>query len=499
MKSRIIYISVILLTITSLYSGCKKDAPAIDLEGSGYPDEIGQIILGNCAISGCHNSASFNGAAGLDLSSWEMCLKGSRNGPVVIPYSHEYSTMFMYCNTYPDLGLIAEPTMPAGDDDPLTRAQIITLRNWINSGAPSRLGEVPFSGNPSRKKIYVTNQGCDVVTVIDAESGLPMRYIPVGSAFAVESPHGLRLSPDGQYWYVCFSNGSYLEKYRTSDDAFVGRILLGANVAAAFGSWNTFAITPDSRHAFVVHWDPNGAGRIAWVDLETMQLNQIYQSSLLNQTHGSVVSPDGNTLYVTTTTGNFIYKFDVSDPTSPSFDQIVIDGVSPVPIPSSSENGHEIAIAPDGTKYFITCSGTNNVRVFDINTDTLIATIPVGVYPQEIVLSLSTPYGYVTCMEDTVTYPGKRGSVYAFNWQTNTVVGSVYAGHQPHGITADEDLQQVVVANRNITPGGPSPHHTNVCGGRNGSVAFIGMTSLSILVSKNLELSADPYACLYRP
>jgi YVTN family beta-propeller protein len=497
-KSRILYSAAVLLLFASLYSGCKQDAPAFDLETSGYPDEIGQIMLTNCAISGCHNAASSHVAAGLDLTSWETCMQGDRNGAVVIPYSHEFSTMFMYCNTYADMGAMAEPTMPF-NDEPLTRVQMIALRNWINAGAPSRDGKIAFTGDPHRKKYYVTNQGCDVITVIDQATGIPMRYIPVGSASAIESPHGLRLSPDGQYWYVCFSNGSYLEKYRTSDDAFAGRILLGPNVSAAFGSWNTFAITPDSRHAFVVHWDPQGAGRIAWVDLETMQTNEIYQSSELNQTHGSTVSPDGNTLYVTTTSGNFIYKFDVSDPTDPQFEKVVIDGVSPVPIPSSSENGHEIAFAPDGTKYFITCQGTNFVRVFDVATDGLIATIPVGVYPQEIAISTTTPYGYVTCMEDTATYAGQRGSVYAFNWQTNTLIGHVYTGHQPHGIAIDEDKQLVIISNRNVSPGGPAPHHSSACAGRNGSLAFIDMTSFTVLTEKRLEVSVDPYACLVRP
>ncbi len=498
MKSRIAYFVVALVALASVYSGCKKDAPSIDLEGSQYPDEIGQIILGNCATSGCHNDASSHVAAGLNLSSWEKCMQGDRNGAVVIPYSHEFSTMFMYCNTYPDLGLTAEPTMPF-NDDPLTRAQVITLRNWINAGAPSRTGEIPFSGNASRKKIYVTNQGCDVVTVIDAATGIPMRYISVGSSSSIELPHGLRLSPDGEYWYVCFANGSYLEKYRTSDDAFVGRILLGANTSAAFGSWNTFTITSDSRNAYVVHWDPNGAGRIVRVDLETMQYTHIIASSIFNQTHGSAVSADGNTLYVTTTRGNFIYKVDLSNLSQITADQIIIDGVSPTPQPGNSENGHEIAIAPDGTKYFITCEGTNNVRVFDIATDALIATIPVGVRPLEIVLSNTTPYGYVTCSDDTLTFPGKRGSVHCFNWQSNTAVGSVYPGHQPHGITLDEDQQQVIIANRNISNDGPTPHHVGTCAGRNGSVAFIDMFSLAVLDDKDLEVSVDPYACLYRP
>lgn len=498
MKTRILFSVCLVVLFASIYSGCKQDAPAFDLEASQYPDEIGQIILSNCAISGCHNSASAHAAAGLDLTSWETCMQGDDAGAVVIPYSHEFSTLFMFCNTYADLGLTAEPTMPF-NNDPLTRAQIITLRNWINSGAPSRSGKIAFAENQSRKKYYVTNQGCDVVTVIDQETGIPMRYVPVGALSSIELPHALRLSPDGEYWYVCFAYGSYLEKYRTSDDAFVGRILLGADPSAAFGSWNTFSITPDGNHAFVVHWDPAGAGRIAWVDLQNMQLNQLYQSSALNNTHGSAVSPDGNTLYITSTSGNFIYKFDVSNPGFPSFDQIIIDGSSSLPGPMPQENGHEIAIAPDGTKYFVTCQGTNNVRVFDINTDTLLATIPVGVYPQEIVLSTSTPYGYVTCSEDTATYPGKRGSVYQFNWQTNTLVGSVYSGHQPHGITLDEDKQLLIIANRNATVGGPAPHHGSVCAGKNGSLAFIDMTSLTLLDDLELELSVDPYACIYRP
>lgn len=496
MNKRVLFFISLFAVAACLYPGCKRDEPAFDLESSGYPDDIGQIVLGNCAVSGCHNSASAHAAAGLDLTSWDAMMRGDRAGAVVIPYSHDHSSLFMICNTFSDLGVMMEPTMPFRDD-PLTRVQMITLRNWINAGAPSREGQIAFSGNPGRKKYYVANQGCDVVTVMDQETGLAMRYIPVGADFAIESPHTIRMSPDGNYWYVCFASGRYLEKYRTSDDAFVGRILLGADASAAFGSWNTFAITPDSRHAFVVDWSLNG--RIVWVDLETMQFNQVYQSSLIVQPHGSAVSPDGNILYITTTSGNFIYKFDVSDPTSPQLDQVIIDGVSSFPSNASSENGHEVAISPDGTKYFISCSGTNFVRVFDIATDSLLATIPVGVYPLEFGFSRSTPYAYVTCMEDTVTYAGKRGSVYIFNWQSNTVIGSVYTGHQPHGIAVDDDKQKVIVANRNVVSGGPAPHHASACGGRNGYVSFIDMMTQTFIDDSEIELSVDPYACLVRP
>lgn len=496
MKLRYAFFALLFAAIIVIPNACRKDEPLLDLDAAQYPDDIGKIMLTKCAVSGCHNDASANGAAGLNLSSWEKMMQGDRNGAVVIPFSHEYSTTFIFCNSFADLGPTGNPLMPYGDD-PLTREEVLLLKNWINAGAPSRNGTVAFSGNTNRKKYYVTNQGCDVVTVFDQQTGLPMRYIRVGADAAIESPHAIRLSPDGLYWYACFSSGRYLEKYRTSDDSFVGRILLGANASLAFGSWNTFAITPDGSHAFVIDWSLQG--RIAWVDLNSMTCNLVYNTSDFVQTHGSVVSPDGNSLYVTTTTGNFIYKLDITDPTSPSWNKIIIDGVSSMPSNVSSENPHEIIFSPDGSKYFVTSSGTNVIRVLNSANDSLIATIPVGVYPQEFAISTDDPYLYVTCMEDTLTYPGKRGSVFILDWQNNTVIGSVYSGHQPHGIAVDDDKNLVIIANRNFVPGGPAPHHASACGGSNGYVSFLDMSTQTILAGRNIELSVDPYAVLVRP
>ncbi|GAB4132794.1 MAG: hypothetical protein Fur0041_04450 [Bacteroidia bacterium] len=474
-----------------IISSCKKDPPVIDLAESGYPKEIGTIMLTKCAVSGCHNTQSAEAAAGLDLSSWDKLMSGDRNGAVVVPYSHEYSTLFLFVNHFTDLGAGAQPLMPY-NAPPLARNEVTAIRDWIEAGAPNAAGFVKFSDNPQRKKYYVTNQGCDVVTVFDQESGLQMRYVYVGGDAAIESPHNVKISPDGQYWYVVFSAGRYIEKYRTSDDGFVGRALLGSDATSAFGSWNTFCISPDSRYAYVVDWNPNG--RIARVDLENMQWLQTYQgSNLLVQPHGSFISPDGNTLYITCNLGNYIYKIDISVPQLPSFDKVVIDGTAnPINIPS--EDGHEILFSPDGTKYFVTSQHSNMIRVLDVATDALITSIPVGVYPQEMAISETMPYLYITCMEDTVTYPGNRGSISVINWQTNTFVGSVNSGFQPHGIAIDENKKMVVVANRNVAPGGPAPHHSTNCGGRNGYVSFIDMNTQQLIQGKRIEVSVDPYS-----
>lgn len=486
------------LLISLTYSGCKRDEPIIDLKAANYPAAIGNIILTKCAVSGCHNTQSKNAAAGLDLTSWSTMMDGDRNGAVCIPYSAENSTLFLFANTYSDLGGKAEPTMPI-NNSPLTKDQMRSIRDWINEGAPNADGFVKWSDDLFRRKYYVTQQGCDAVCSIDAETNLQMRQISVGATTAIESPHAIRISPDGQFWYCCFIAGKYLEKHRTSDDALVGRILLGPNDAAATGNWNSFSISPNSQYAYVIDW--SGNGRIARLNLHSMTWVQTYQGSQLYiWPHGSNISPDGNTLYVCPTVGNFIYKIDISTPQLPSDNHIIINGDGFESTVSHTEDPHELLFSPDGTKYFVTCSWSNTVRVMDATSDQLIATIPVGVYPQEMSISQdpTTPFIYVSCMEDTTTYPGNRGSVSIINWQTNSYIGSVNTGWQPHGLTVNDDKKIVLVAHRNITPGGPSPHHSTSCVGRNGYFTLIDMNTNQLIPNSNTELTVDPYSTIYR-
>ena len=64
---------------------------------------------------------------------------------------------------------------------PLSKAEYYTLRDWIAQGAPDKNGNVMFSENPLRKKFYVTNQGCDNVSVFDDGRKVIMRVVDVGT------------------------------------------------------------------------------------------------------------------------------------------------------------------------------------------------------------------------------------------------------------------------------------------------------------------------------
>ncbi|MFL5752696.1 MAG: YncE family protein [Bacteroidia bacterium] len=476
----------LLFLLSAALSSCVKESDKIDTKD--YPEVVGKIIRGRCATSGCHNDASYDAAGGLNLSTWEDLFKGTRTGASVIPYRADYSPFLYFVNTYADLGPVNVPTMPYGKAA-LSRDEVIQLRDWINQGAPNSDGFVKFSDNPNRSKFYVAHTACGVVAVFDAATRLPMRYITVVKNGEQCTPHLVRISPDGKYWYVCFnSGGAYLRRYNTSDDSFAGELLLGT------GEWNTFAITPDSKKAFVIDWSQNG--KIATCDLQNMILSDTTKYQYYP--HGSAVSPNGNFLYVTATQGNFLYKITISDG---SVDWVALTGSTGIPgQPSNTFNPHDIIFSPDGSKYYVSCQTEHTVRVFDAVTDDLITTIAIDGSTLEMSISPTKNLMFVSSW-DSPHFAGVVGAVAVIDITTNTLNAAtpyINAGTQPHGIAVDEARGQVYVANRNIDVTGPLPHHSSVCGGRNGYITYIDLNSLQLRSGKT-EISVDPYSIALRP
>jgi YVTN family beta-propeller protein len=482
MKNILTYSLILALLVLA---SCARDKTQIP-STSCYPEAVAKIIDTKCSLSGCHNTQSAGGAAGLDLTSWQKCMNGDRNGAVAIPHFHKQSTMFLFCNTYDDLGIKVLPSMPL-NTTPLSREEVITLRDWIDAGAPDCNGVTPFANYATRKKVYITNQGCDVVSVIDPETNLIMRYIPVGTAAGIEAPHRVQVSPDNSFWCVSFIGGSVLQKFSTATDELLGQVELGS------GSWNTFAITNDGTKAYCVDW--SASGKVVAVDLVNYQVLGSYSGLFFP--HGSALSADENFLYVTAQTGNHIYKLDVHDLQNIDEADITLDG-SPSAIPSSIYDAHEILFSPDMSKYFLTCQKSSEVRVMNAANDSLLAVIPVGVYPQEMAVSTSTNYLFVTCTEDNVTYPGKRGSVYIIDYNTLSVVKNLFTGYQPHGVAIDEMQKKVFVSHRNVTTDGPAPHHSTECNGRNGYFTTIDLNTLENIPNSKREISVDPYSAAFK-
>jgi len=474
-----------ILCICLLFFSCKRDTAWYT--ASGYPKPVSDIIMTRCSVSGCHNDQSYQASGGLNLSTWNHLFEGGNGGSVAIPYRDDQSWLQFFINTNPANGTMLTPTMPNGSN-PLSAADQAVLAQWINAGAPNYQGQVAFASDPVREKYYVVNQGCDVVTVFDAHTKLAMRYIDVGITGSIEGPHDILVSPDNQYWYVVFfANGTVIQKFRCSDDVLVGNITVPA------GSWSTLEISADGSRGFAVDYN----GSVAYLDLDHLHLLDYYSGGTqFTRPHGLAASADFKTMYVTEEYGNHIFRVAVDG-------QNITNIGFPIPLSANASDSldpHQIIFSPDFSKYFVSCQLSNEVRVMDAATNTLIQAIPVGTKPQEFAVSKTHPYLFVTCMEDGSAFPKSKGSVYVINYNTLQVVKVLQDGmlYQPHGIQVDDENGWVIIPNTNANPNGPAPHHVSYCGGRNGFVRLVDLNTLGFLPDYKAEVSVNPYEVAVR-
>ncbi len=474
-----------------LLAGCTHEPPATTVAPTAgtYPAAIGRIIESRCA--GCHNAANASQSGGLRLDTWNALFDGGSSGAVAVPYHLDNSVLLHYINTYPDLGTVAAPTMPISTGTPatdsiLSRAEVQLFRDWIAKGAPDADGNVPFASDAdTRQKIYITMQACGLVGVVDAQRRVVMRYIPVGSN-AQSVPHAVRVSPDGRYAYVTLSSGGGVVKIDTRTDAVVG--MADLRQYAGGGVWNVVHLSEDGKRFAVT--DFTGQGGLYIVNTETMQVTDRFAG--FTNPHAITSDAAFSTLYITSQNGNTVYRV---TPATRDIKLVSLDGNAPN-FSAGTLDPHEIQMAPDGSKYFVTCQASNDVRVVDAKTDSVLAVIPVGAYPQEFALSSGTqPYLFVTCMNDGSQNNGFLGSVYVINYQTMQVVKAIYGPFwQPHGIAVDARSGIVYVASRNASNSGIPPHHAGSCGGRNGWYSLIDLNTLNPVGTKRFEVSEEPYS-----
>lgn len=496
---RILILAVTIVCFTTICTtSCRNDkihtTPAPPTPDYGnFPDAIGKIMLNKCATAGCHNAASYQNCDGLLLDTWAHLFEGSNSGSTIVPFSPDYSSLLYFVNTDPARGTVATPTMPYNSPGTaLTNDEYNTLKNWITNGAPDKNGVISFSSDAdTRQKIYLTQQGCDLVAVIDAKTNLVMRYIHIGeSTTTIESPHCLRTSSDGKYAYVSFLNGSAIQKIDTHTDTVVSSCNLGS------GSWNILFVLPGNNYVATSDW--KSSGRVMFANTATMTTEPDWTGSggsLFVYPHGITSDATFDTCFITAQYGNVVYRY---APKIPSYKAISINGApaSATTTSSGSPDPHEILMAPDYSKYFLTCQGTNEIRVMNAHTDAVMAVIPVGLFPQEMAISKTKPYLFVTCMEDPAnTTPGCKGSVYVINYNTHAIVQVIYGDfYQPHGITVDDLDGKVLIASTNANPSGPAPHHATACGGRAGWYSIYDLNTLLPVNNRRYQVTVMPYS-----
>ena len=304
----------------------------------------------------------------------------------------------------------------------------------------------------------------------------------------------MEFSSDGQYAYVCFYSGNYLQKIDVQQDKVVSGVNI-SNSAPNGSGWSILFVSPGDTTVCVTNF--TSFGGFVMVNDASMSVNS-YSGGIVYP-HGICSNSSFDTFFITEQFGNTIYKCAPHAKPHYYFKNISIDGNPPETssADSTTPNPHQIQMVPDNSRYFVSCQGSNEVRVMDAFADTLIKVIPVGRYPQEMALSTSKHYLLVTCMQDVNanTPPNCLGSVYVIDYDTYNVVAVLNGNFfQPHDLCVDEQDGYIFIASTNGNPNGLPIHHPIPGGGRPGWYNVYDLNTLKPADNKTYEVLVFPYA-----
>lgn len=444
-------------------TGCSHDIiDYASVEQISYSQHIQPIFKQNCLSSGCHNSQ--NPANGLDLTSWESLIRGSDYGAVIISGHAEHSHLVEHLEGE------AEPRMPL-NRNPLPEEQIEFIARWVEEGARNDAGQRPYEN--ITKKVYVSNQGDDLISVISTEHNIVTRLLEVGDSPALDVPHNLFIDPQKRFLYTSLIGSGEIWKFDIISDTFVGKASAG-NASA------NVVVSPDGSKAYVTNWDiTNPNGRAVQV-IDTATLTKLQQINVGLAPHGISFSHDGKLIYVTNYFSDSVSMLNAADNT-----EIVRILLAPDvnPVRSSKYQPLQVALTPDDKFVYVTCYASEEVRVIDTAAKNVVATVRVGKSPFLLEVTPDGQFVYVANQQSN--------NMSVIRVADNQVIATIEspALANPHGIAFTRDGRYAYVTNENLS-GNYNPHHPTEHGGNPGNVLVIDTATNQVV--KIIEVEVDP-------
>jgi Planctomycete cytochrome C len=125
-NARIMLRTLLIIAVGLLLVSCDATPPAAQVS---FSQQIQPILAERCLE--CHDAGGAGAvASGLNLSSYDGLRKGTKFGPVIKPGDSLSSTLIILVEGRADPAI----NMPHGRL-PLSKAQIQSLRQWIDQGA----------------------------------------------------------------------------------------------------------------------------------------------------------------------------------------------------------------------------------------------------------------------------------------------------------------------------------------------------------------------------
>ena len=289
-----------------------------------YAKDIEPILNAKCST--CHNSLKTEGK--LDMSSYELLMKGGGRGSPIVPGASAGSLLVKLC------GRTAKPTMPPRSETPLSPEELALVKLWIDQGA---------------KAPALTHQRPKVVVSLPPANVEPVR--------------GIAVSPDKSA--VVASRGNQIHVYDAGSGAYV-RSLIDPDLktpdskpvqAAHLSLVESLAYSPDGKiiasgaYQEVILWDAQTGKirkRITGFADRVVALDFSNNGKLL-ATGGGAPTEDGEVKVFDVATGNLVFEI---------------------------KNGHSdtvfgVSFSPDD-KMLATCGADKFVKTWEVPTGKLL-------------------------------------------------------------------------------------------------------------------------------
>lgn len=213
-------------------------------------------------------------------------------------------------------------------------------------------------------KIYTTSEDTGNLVIIDITTGKMIAKIPVG-----DEPEGVNLTPDGRFAYVTSETDNTVAIVDTEAQKVVKKIKVGERPRST-------AFSPDGTKAYV---PGESDGTVTVIDTtRQVALRTVHFKDADFRPMGIVVSPDGNTVYVTTGRGGTLLSLNAQT--------LAVEKEAKV-----GKRPWGLAISPDG-KFLFTANGpSNDVTAVNAATMKVVTRIKAGTGPWGVVVVPNKP------------------------------------------------------------------------------------------------------------
>lgn len=283
-----------------------------------------------------------------------------------------------------------------------------------------------------RTLVFVSDEGSGQLSIIDAAGDSVVGRIAVGTR-----PRGVRVSPDGRTVYVALSGSPRCPptmpdsecaklKVDKSKDG-IGEVDVAARqvrrVLPGGSDPENFDLSPDGARLYTSNEDANTA---SFIDIKNGTVLRTVPVG--REPEGVAIPPDGKTVWVTSESDNIVTVLDAES------------GVAVARI-CVGKRPRDVVFSNDGTRAYVSAESGGNISVVDAVKFRVLRTIPMpeGAKPMGLALMADGKQLWVA--------NGRAGTVSLLDLERDTIMANVKVGVRPWGLALLPDGTRLYVAN----------------------------------------------------